>query len=162
MHIQDKINEITLKLFKWNYYDDSEYTDEVDDECRDIVEATIEQFGWQDVWKSWYRYLIQNCKSPEEVCNFAHLFFGYGGTEYPIDNPYDFLGYIYYYLELNSSKYEDEYNALTIMDSITIDTLEKAGIKKDLWLDDDYVPEKDPLIIQSVEDWEKRIEGTSV
>ena len=63
MHIQDKINEITLKLFKWNYYDDSEYTDEVDDECRDIVEATIEQFGWQDVWKSWYRYLIQNCKS---------------------------------------------------------------------------------------------------
>ena len=48
------------------------------------------------------------------------------------------------------------------MDSITIDTLEKAGVKKDLWLDDDYVPEKDPLIIQSVEDWEKRIEGTSV
>ena len=161
--MKEKLEIITLKLFQWNYYDDSaEYTDEVDDECRDIVEATIEQFGWQDVWKSWYRYLIQNCKSAKEVCNFAHLFFGYGETKYPVDNPYEFLGYIYYYLELNSSKYEDEYNALTIMDSITIDTLEKAGIKKDLWLDDNYVPEKDPLIIQSVEDWKKRIESTSV
>ena len=160
--MNEKLEIITLKLFKWNYYDDSEYTDEVDNECRDIVETTIEQFGWQDVWKSWYRYLIQKCRSAKEVCNFAHLFFGYSGTKYPIDNPYEFLGYIYYYLGLNSSKYEDEYNALTIMDSITIDTLEKAGVKKDLWLDDNYVPEKDPLIIQSVEDWKNRIENTSV
>ena len=43
--MKEKLEIITLKLFQWNYYDDSEYTDEIDDECRDIVEATIEQFG---------------------------------------------------------------------------------------------------------------------
>ena len=57
-----------------------------------------------------------------------------------------------------SSKYEEEYNALIIMDGVTMDVLENSGIRKDLWLDTSYVLEKDQNIIDSVTEWKKKEE----
>lgn len=156
--MNNEIDKITYELFKWGYFNDSIYTDEVDDKCKDIAVEQIQKYGWENVWKSWYLYLINNCKTVKDVCSFANLFYAYDGPSYPINNPYEFLGYIYYYLELCSSKYEEEYNALTIMDGVTMDVLENSGIRKDLWLDTSYVPEKDQNIIDSVTEWKKKEE----
>ena len=147
------IEEKTNYLFNRNYSSDAEFSDEISEACEELADKMISEYGWNKVFDSWYSYLTANCRSAESVCNFANLFWCYGGAEHPIKNAYDFLGYFYYYLELNPAKYEDDYGALTIMDGISNDIQEHSGLKKDIWLDDDYVPEKDPEIIKSVEFW---------
>ena len=151
-----EIDTITNELFKWDSFNESIYTDEINDECREKAREQIKKYGWENVWKSWYKYLIGNCKNAKDVCNFANLFYAYDGPDFQIDNPYEFLGYIFYYLELCSSKFEDEYNALTIMDGITMDILENSGLRKNLWLDTCYVPEQDQNIINAVEEWKNK------
>lgn len=44
------------------------------------------------------------------------------------------------------------------MDGVTMDVLENSCIRKDLWLDTSYVPEKDQNIIDSVTEWKKKEE----
>ena len=46
------------------------------------------------------------------------------------------------------------------MDGVTMDVLENSGIRKDLWLDTSYVPEKDQNIIDSVTEWKKKEDGS--
>ena len=108
--------------------------------------------------------IIPSVRAPERAQLLDHSLGVLGSLKecnyyrYPINNPYEFLGYIYYYLELCSSKYEEEYNALTSMDGVKMDVLETSGRRKDLWLDTSYVPEKDQNIIDSVTEWKKKEE----
>lgn len=75
--MNNEIDKITYELFKWDYFNDSIYTDEVDDKCKDIAVEQIQKYGWENVWKSWYLYLINNCKTVKDVCSFANLFYAY-------------------------------------------------------------------------------------
>ncbi len=95
----------------------------------------------------WNEYLRQKCKTPEEVINFANLFFAYGGNEYSVPDPYTFLAYFYY--RLGSKLYE--YDGVDIMDTLVIDILVKAGNRyADPMVDPGYVPEKDPKILDAI------------
>ncbi len=153
----NNMNEINDYLFGQDYFNDSVFTYEISEECEETAKNEISKFGWDAVYSSWFDYLTNHCKTPHQVCNFAHLFWLYGGQEHQIDNIYEFIGYLYYRLNLEPAKYETLYNARTIMDSIANDLQEKAGFKKDIWMDDDYVPEKDPVIIQAVDEWRKKL-----
>lgn len=156
MGYNENLNKITRSLYDLDYYDDSVFTDETADKYEEIAENSIEQYGWDNVFQSWFEYLVKYCKTPKEVCNFAHLFWSYNGQDHVIENTYEFLGYFYYIMDLNPAKYEEKYSAVTIMDSIANELQENAGLKKDIWCDDNYAPEKDPEIIKAVEKWRSK------
>ena len=94
------------------------------------------------------KYLKTKCNTPEEVINWANLFFWFGGYERAIPDPYNFLGYLYYKVDV--AKYVDD--AQTVFDGIAIGILEKIG-KVSLINTPNYAPETDPEILAAVERW---------
>ena len=41
--MNNEIDKITYELCKWDYFNDSIYTDEVDDKCKDIAVEQIQK-----------------------------------------------------------------------------------------------------------------------
>lgn len=117
-------------------------------EHSDVADNLIETYGWDTVFPYWFHFLRENCPTPEDVINFANLFFYYGGTDYPLRDPYSFVSYFYY--RVDTKKYGAE--ATDILDSIAIPILSRIG---DVSLErtPDYVPEKDPRILAAIEKW---------
>ena len=151
MSIINEVERLTLDLFQLDYYNEAEYTDEVADACMDKAADAIEKWGLDTIYESWYRYLTNQCTTPKQVCSFANLFFNYNGTEHPVPDVFKFLGYFYCRLNLKPFDY-DEYNASVIMDGISVELLNRSGLRNDLCVGD-YVPETDPEIIAAVEKW---------
>lgn len=149
MNTQD-INNITTGLFGVMFSGEDFQHNKAT--LRKSAEKLIEEAGWDAAYKAWFDYLIHNCTTPELVLNFVHLIRYYDDFSHAIPDPYDFLGYFYYRLELNPAKY----NAVDNMDEMSFEILMKAGIKDNLWSDDSYVPEKDPEMIKAVERWRER------
>lgn len=146
MYRKTKLFETTRYLFDCKYdapdFDDDTY------EHSDVASALIAEYGWQEVFDSWFTYLRDNCKTAEDVINFANLFFYYGGTEYYLRDPYPFVSYLYY--RVDTKKYGEI--ATEIFDSITIPLLSNIG---DVSLEQtpNYVPEKDVRILSAVQKW---------
>ncbi len=141
----DEIDKQTYLLFNRTFGDD---TSQEYDLLLDKVELQISEFGWEKTFESWKNYLFTECKTPESVINFANLFWSYGGQDYPVIEPYKFLGYLYYKIDFNTEKYDIG----GILDSLAIDLLPKAGYSyANRLINDEYIPELDPKIIAQVE-----------
>ena len=141
----NEIDKQTYLLFNRTYGDD---TSQEYDLLLDKVEQQITEFGWDKTFESWKNYLFTECKTPESAINFANLFWSYGGQDYPVIEPYKFLGYFYYRIDFDTEKYDK----LGILDSIAIDLLPKAGYSyADRLINDEYIPELDPKLIAEVE-----------
>ena len=141
----NEIDKQTYLLFNRIYGDD---TSQEYDLLLDKVEQQISEFGWEKTFESWINYLFTECKTPESAINFANLFWSYGGQDYPVIEPYKFLGYFYYRIDFDTEKYDE----LGILDSLAIDLLPKAGYSyADRLINDEYIPELDPKIIAQVE-----------
>lgn len=152
MNTQD-IRAITHELFGVSFRGEEFQRDKA--KLQESAENLIEEAGWDATYEAWFEYLIHNCTTPEHVLNFVHLIRYYDDFSHAIPDPYNFLGYFYYRLELNPAKYD----AVDNMDEMSFEVLMRAGIKEDLWLDDSYVPEKDPEMIKAVEQWRERLNG---
>ena len=141
----NEIDKQTYLLFNRIYGDD---TSQEYDLLLDKVEQQITEFGWDKTFESWKNYLFTECKTPESAINFANLFWSYGGQDYPVIEPYKFLGYFYYRIDFDTEKYDE----LGILDSLAIDLLPKAGYSyADRLINDEYIPELDPKLIAEVE-----------
>ena len=141
----NEIDKQTYLLFNRTYGDD---TSQEYDLLLDKVEQQITEFGWDKTFESWKNYLFTECKTPESAINFANLFWSYGCQDYPVIEPYKFLGYFYYRIDFDTEKYDE----LGILDSLAIDLLPKAGYSyADRLINDEYIPELDPKIIAEVE-----------
>ena len=141
----NEIDKQTYLLFNRTYGDD---TSQEYDLLLDKVEQQITEFGWDKTFESWKNYLFTECKTPESAINFANLFWSYGGQDYPVIEPYKFLGYFYYRIDFDTEKYDE----LGILDSLAIDLLPKAGYSyADRLINDEYIPELDPKLIAEVE-----------
>ena len=147
MNDKEYIQSETNYLFDYNFNDDS-IPEKIEEAHLDRATALLDNYQWNDIFKCWFEYLKANCKTPEEVINWANLFFWFGGSEMSIPDPYSFLGYLYYKVDV--SKYVDE--AQTVFDGIAIGILEKIG-KINLMNNPNYAPETDPEIIAAVERW---------
>lgn len=150
MNIQD-IKTITSELFGVSFDGDSFGQNKAN--LYEAAQRLIEEAGWDATYDAWFDYLVHNCTTPELVINFVHLIRYYDDFSHVIPDPYDFLGYFYYRLELNPAKYQ----AVDNMDEMSFEVLMKAGIKEELWLDDSYIPEKDPEMIKAVERWKEKL-----
>ena len=143
------IDNQTQYLFDRSYSDN--LTDEQEDELLDQVEAQISEYGWNDTFDSWRKYLFDKCTTPESVINFANLFWWYGGQDHPISDPHKFLGYFYYRISFDSNTYDSS----DILDSLTRSVLSKAGYREaNLVHNPQYMPENDPKIIASAKEYE--------
>ena len=95
----------------------------------------------------WNNFLRKNCIKPDEVINFAHLFWWYGGQDQIIENPYQFLAYFYYRLDFNVSKFDES----DILDSIAITIPPNAGFSNtNLFYNSQYMPENDEELVEEV------------
>lgn len=149
MNQNEKILEVTTYLFSCRH-DDPAFDSDDSYEHSDAAQALIDEYGWKEVFPYWFDYLQKKCPTEDDVINFAHLFFYYGGSEQPLRDPYPFVSYLYY--RVNTAKYGAD--ATDIFDSIVIPLLSNIG-EISLENETDYVPEKDSRILSGVEAWRK-------
>ena len=140
--IHDKIRY----LFDRPWDEDLSYSEE--EELLDEAKRLINEAGWPATYTAAVNYLLEACNTPDSAINFAHMFWGYGWYENPIPNPYRFLAYFYYRINLEVEKYDSP----GILDSLAITILPRAGYREaDLMHNEDYIPEYDPRILAEVE-----------
>ena len=145
--MNSSISEITSFLFNTDFFDDA--FDPEDNEIHlDKAQELFESFPWNDIITEWHNYLFNNCHSPEDVINYANLFFYYGGSEEYNPEPYKFLGYLYSHVDMES--YWEK--AGDLFDSIAINILQNQQLI-DLNEDPYYDPLKDPKIIKEIANW---------
>lgn len=156
----DKNNELfqlTEFIFNRDYLSELDETNDIseDEEKKydDVVEKLYEEYDWNDIFKCWFDYLQRKCINAKQALNFAHLFWNYEGHEHYIEDPYKFLSYFYYRIDMK--KYRDI--AMTILDGISIEVLHRAGITN-VYYDENpyYEPENDPMMIREIENWKKQ------
>lgn len=83
--------------------------------------------------------------------NFAHLYWESWWWNYPIKEPYRFMGYFYYRIGMDVEEYDSDQD---ILDSLSCSILPRSGYKQaDLYENPYYIPERDPLMIQAVEEY---------
>lgn len=141
----NEIDEHTHWLFNRTY---GAVSKELRKEIRNRVKQQVSEFGWEKTFESWKNYLFTECTTLESAINFANLFWSYGGQDYPVIEPYKFLGYFYYRIDFDTEKYDE----LGILDSLAIDLLPKAGYSyANRLINDEYIPELDPKIIAEAE-----------
>lgn len=141
----NNIDNETQYLFNRLY--DVDLPEEDDEALLERAHQQVIDYGWEKTFNSWKQYLFTKCLSPESVINFAHLFWCYDGCEYVIPDPYNFLGYMYYRINMNPTQYD----VLDILDGIAITILPKAGYSDaDLMKNPYYSPLSDEKIIAEV------------
>jgi len=148
--LNHEINEKIGYLF--NRYWDEEISETEQYKLENDAEVLIREYGWSYVYDNIFEYLHRKCILPEEVINFAHLYWRYGWHKYSISNPYEFLGYLYYKIDMDVGKYDD----MDILDSLAVSILPKSGCKDaDIYINPRYLPETDPLLLDAVEMYKK-------
>lgn len=116
----------------------------------DTAISLLHDYPWKDIFMSWNAYLHEHCPTAEDVINFVQLFSYYGGTDQYIPQPYEFIGYLYYRVDMK--KYWDD--AGDFFDGVAISILEKSG-KIDTTKDVYYSPLEDPKVLASITNYQK-------
>ncbi len=67
------IKEMAQKLFNIDFEKDLD-DDNICDAYENTAAELIKNNNWLDVYACWYDYLVNECKTEEEVLNFVNLF----------------------------------------------------------------------------------------
>ena len=145
--MSDTIKNTTEYLFNCNFSDDS-FDPEGDEKHLDRAYELMEQFSWNDIVSEWLAYLYNNCRTEDEVINFANLFMYYGAADEYVPEPYKFLGYLYANVDLDT-RWDD---AGDLFDSIAIGVLSHQ-LLIDIVDNPYYNPLKDEHILAEVTKW---------
>lgn len=139
------LSETTEMLFSVNLetMDDAAY-----DRCCDQANELFKYYPAKEIFICWDTYMRKNCDTAEKIINFAKLFYNYDGCKLPIEKPYDFLGYIFFKINLDPYGYDE----IDFFDGFASEILKNAGYNYvDLCNNPYYSPENDPEIIKAVE-----------
>ncbi len=154
----DKLWRATLYLF--DRPADEFMTDELFDRLSDKADFVVSKYGWNAVFKSWYRYLIERCKTPESVVEYANKFRFYGGCDQKVPEPYKFVAYFYYITNMEPRKY-DGFGHIRLMTEMIFEQYEDYN-DDDFFDEDgnywspeplDINPETDPLFLTEIAKW---------
>lgn len=159
MHIDNELDKKTEYLFGRDFIGelngDVEITEEEEQKYSDCVNELYKKYNWNDIFNCWESYLHNKCETPIKLFNFANLFWEYEGYKESIPEPYKFLAYFYY--RANPNEYEDTANAATIMDSLAIQILHRAGMAGVVNSENPYYnPQDDPKMVEEIKNWELR------
>ena len=126
---------------------DEELSEDDQYKLEDCAEKLVIKYGWEKVYQATCNYLYTHCTNPESVINFAHLYWIYEWHEYPISKPYEFLGYFYFRIDMDTARYDET----DILDSLAISILPKSGYAEaDLYHNPNYLPERDYMMLDAV------------
>lgn len=146
--LNEKIDDIFHRCWDEDLSEGDQYQLESD------AENLVKEYGWGTVYCAVYEFLNTNCKTPEAIINFAHLYWIYEWHKHPIPNPYEFLGYFYARIDMNTEKYDE----MDILDSLTLEILPRSGHQEvNLYDCPQYLPETDPLLLKAVEAHRKQM-----
>lgn len=149
---KERIYNETDYLFNCDFMSD-EFDADDSYEHYDRAQELLKNHKWSTIFSIWFDYLKNKCDTPEKTINFLNLFLYYGGTDEAIKNPYEFIGYIYYKIDLD--KYWDV--AGELLEGITISILENSGVVNTVQ-NPYYSPLEDPEIIASKQRWRNKDE----
>ncbi len=144
------IKEITYQLFSVDFEKDLD-TDSVIETYENRAEELIKNNNWSEVYACWYDYLLNKCKTEEEILNFANLFWLYEGYKQIIPNPVEFCSF--FYACVSFEHYPD---AVDILDSITFEVFQKSVYPNKTLYYDEYIPTNDPLVIEAINKWKEK------
>ncbi len=142
---KNDIINTTNYLFHCDFFAD-DFDPEDNEEHLFAAYDLLKAHPWTDIYPVWNDYLHSNCKDAEAAINFANLYFYYGGTDEYIPDPYEFVGYLLYLIDLD--KYWDV--AGDMLDSLFNAVLSKSG-KINLMSNPYYQAWKDPNVLAAVE-----------
>ena len=145
--MQDSIKDTTAYLFNCNFFDD-DFDPDGKEVHLDRAQELQEAFPWNDIIMEWHSFLYTKCHTPEEIINFANLFFYYEGADGYNPEPYKFIAYMYAKVDMDI--YWD--SAGDLFDSIAIRILsyqQLINLKEDPY----YDPLKDPKILKEISIW---------
>lgn len=129
---------------------DENLSDDEIDALDDKFSETVDIYGWENTLNAILDFMYSNCVDGESACNFAHMFWGYGAYTYSVNKPYEFLGYLYYRMDMKPW----EYDAADLIEGLVKELLSTNGDEShNPFVNYDYLPENDPEIIKEVEKW---------
>ncbi len=117
----------------------------------ELAERLIGNYPWNEVFEAWNSFLRNKCKTTKQVINFCNLFYYYGGQDHVIPNPYDFVGYLLYMIDIDKNWEE----AGDLFDSLCVTVLEKSGFVS-LVKDPYYQVWRDPRALAVAESYRKQ------
>lgn len=149
MSFHEDLNQKLNVFFNRDWF--VELSEQEEEKMEELAAGLVKDFGWDTVFHAAFEYLKENCRTPESVMNFAHLYWESWWWNYPIEEPYRFMGYFYYRIGMDVEEYDSDQD---ILDSLSCSILTKSGYKQaDLYENPYYIPERDPLMIQAVEEY---------
>ncbi|MCD8307133.1 MAG: hypothetical protein LUD51_02760 [Clostridia bacterium] len=150
--MNQEINELAERMFSINIIND-EIDDDICDAIIDDAKAQILKFGWDEVFLCWEKYLYTNVKSFEEAWSYAAWLLSIGVSNYPIGNPYEFLGYIYYIMG------DKALDASAIMDCFSAEVLACSAGRLELVkpYNSGYIVSEDPMMISCIKNWKEKL-----
>ncbi len=145
------IKEITKKIFSVSY--ENELEDDTVSETYEIMAADlIANNKWSDVYASWFDYLVNDCKTEEEILNFANLFWLYNGYKQFIPNAVEFSAFFY-----ANISFEHHPEAISVIDGIAWFALVNSGVICESKMSfDNYAPNDIPAIDESIKKWKEK------
>ena len=149
MFNKEYLQEKTEYLLNCNFFDDN-----FDPEGREDHLACAEElfcsYPFTEIFSEWNNYLRKKCLTAKDVINCCNLLSYYGIQDYPIPDAYDFVGYIYFMVDIN--KYWDI--AGDFLDGFCTSILEKAG-EVSLMNDPSYQSWNDPKVIAVISKYQR-------
>lgn len=113
----------------------------------------VDEYGWEAVRKSFFRYVQNECKNPDDIARVAFRYEGLNWNKKPIPDPYEFLSYLYYKAGFKKAPYD----AARALDDLCITILPASGYPEaNIYYHPYYAAEADPKMIAAVERWRQR------
>ncbi len=145
--MNENINKITQYVFDCDFFSD-DFDPEGNEAHLDKANELMESHSWNTIFPVWNNYLHTQCQNPEDVINFVNLYMYYGACEQCIPDPYDFVGYIFYKVDIR--KYWDI--AGDTIDSVANAVLQNSG-KISLMKDPYYRAWEDPKVLEVIDNY---------
>ncbi len=146
------IEEYTEHLFGCNFKDDT-FDPDNQEEHLEMALKLLDNYSWENVYPVLINHLYTKCNTPDDVINFANLYFYYGFADQTVPNPIEFISYLYYMVDMSIDKNWDE--AGDLFDSLTINVFSSCGLVN---MKDNpyYSPLDDERILEGISTWKNK------
>lgn len=85
MSFHEELNQKLNVFFNRDWF--VELSEQEEEKMEELAAGLVKDFGWDTVFHAAFKYLKENCRTPESVMNFAHLYWESWWWNYPIEEP---------------------------------------------------------------------------
>ena len=85
MSFHEELNQKLNVFFNRAWF--VELSEQEEEKMEELAAGLVKDFGWDTVFHAAFEYLKENCRTPESVMNFAHLYWESWWWNHPIKEP---------------------------------------------------------------------------